>query len=238
MAASNADGDFRRIRLVLGRSAHFNPLPGETLDRLARLGRIERYKGGDLIHAAWQPMNRLWVMLTGGLRVALATSDGGAVTIAVIGEGSYYPASSLVTGEVVESEAHAIGRAQAAVFDMSRVEREFAGDERVQQHKMQLIFRRFRAAIELYRDAITAPLPQRMARRLLTQALAAGHGAEVELPVSQADLAAMLGASRSKVNAELRQLEQRGAVRLGYRKVVVADMRRLCEAAGAGVIPL
>ena len=51
-AASGAPLDVRRIRVVLGRSPHSSALPGEFLDRLARLGRIERYKGGDLIHAA------------------------------------------------------------------------------------------------------------------------------------------------------------------------------------------
>ncbi|TAK49338.1 MAG: Crp/Fnr family transcriptional regulator [Betaproteobacteria bacterium] len=238
MAANNAPAEFRRIRLVLGRSPHFNKAPAKHLDRLARLGRIEHYKDGELIHAAWQPMDKAWLVLTGGLRVALLGEDGSATPIAVIGEGSYYSAGSLVKGEVVESEAHAIGRTQAAVFDMSRVDREFAGDKWVEQEKLRLVFRRLMAATEYYRDAVGMPLPQRMARRLLGQALAAGRGAGVELPVSQADLAEMLGASRTKVNAELRRLEESGAVRLGYRKIVVRDMTRLCAAAGTGVMPL
>lgn len=229
--------DFRRIRLVLGRSPHFNTLPGGILDRLARLGRIERYKGGELIHAGWQPADKAWLVLTGGLRVAQLGKNGSAVTIAVIGEGSYYSAGSLLKGEVVESEAHAIGRTAAAAVDMGRVERDFAGDKLVERHIRQLVYRRLRATIDLYRDAVAVPLPQRLARRLLGQALAAGH-AEVELPISQADLAEMLGASRSKVNAELRRIERTGAVRLGYRKISVTDMTRLTAAAGTVVMPL
>ncbi len=45
-------------------------------------------------------------------------------------------------------------------------------------------------------------------------------------------------ASRSKVNAELRRLEQSGAARLGYRKIVVCDLELLRASAGADVMAL
>jgi hypothetical protein len=48
----------------------------------------------------------------------------------------------------------------------------------------------------------------------------------------------MLGASRSRVNAELRRLESSGAIRLGYRKIVVKDTARLLKAAGSGAMLL
>jgi CRP/FNR family cyclic AMP-dependent transcriptional regulator len=231
--------DMRRIRVVLGRSPHSNTLPGDFLDRLARLGRIERYKDGELIHAAWQPVNKLWLVLSGGLRVALLGEDGSAFTVAVLGEGSYYSTGSIVKeGEVVKSEAHAVGSTHVAVFKLAQLELEFGGDKVVEHHRMELLYRRFLSSGDFYRDVLTVPLPQRTARRLLSQALAAGRGPEIELCVSQADLAAMLHASRSKVNAELHRLEASGAVRLGYRKIVVCDVDLLRAAAGADVVPL
>jgi CRP/FNR family transcriptional regulator, cyclic AMP receptor protein len=238
-AASGALLDVRRIRLLLGRSPHANSLPGKFLDRLARLGRIERYKGGELIHAAWQPLDKLWVVLFGGLRVTQLGEDGNALVIAVLGEGSYYGAGSLVqAGEVVRSEAHAVGATQVAAFDLRRLDQEFAGDRQMTQHRLQLLHRRLLATIDLAGDVLSVPLPQRMARRLLGQALAAGRGPEIELRVSQADLAVMLGTGRSKVNAALRRLEASGAVRLGYRKITVRDLESLRAAAGVSVMPL
>jgi len=241
MAAEERQPGFQRIRLVLGRSSHFRSLPGEILDRLARLGSVARFKGGTLIHPAWQPSNKVWLVLKGGMRVALANDGGGVTTVAVLGEGSYYSAGSLVKGKSVPSDAVAIGRTELAAFETSRVHQEFAGDDAMEQFVRQLIVRRLEATIDLLRDAVAVPLSQRLARRLLAQALSAGHGRdgiEVELRLAQADLAEMLGASRSKVNAELRRLERSGALRLGYRNVVVRDMAGLCAAAGAAVIPV
>lgn len=231
--------EVRRIRLALGRSAHFSFLPGATLDRLARLGHVARLRGGEVIHQAWQPAERLWVVLTGGLRVALPCEDGSTVTAAAIGEGSYFSVGSFVKDESVQSEAHTIGRTELAVFDMRHVREEFANDP--VEPLLQFLYRRFDAVLTAYRDLMTVPLPQLLARRLLSQALSAGHvadGVEIELRVSQTDLAEILGASRSKVNSELRRLEESGAVRLGYRRVVVRDFSRLCKAAGSGVVPI
>jgi CRP-like cAMP-binding protein len=46
------------------------------------------------------------------------------------------------------------------------------------------------------------------------------------LPVSQHDIAAALGASRQRVNAELRALERAGQIRLGYNRVLLVEAER------------
>jgi len=240
MKASLPSTDLQRIRLSLGSSVHFKDLPAGTLDRLAQLGTSALLEDGDVVHGGWQPVDKLWLVLSGALRLVLLSEDGSAFTAAVIGAGSFYGAASFVKDEISPAEAYAIGRTEAAVFDMDRLQREFANDKAVKAHVKRLIYRRLNAIVSAYRDALTVPLPRRLARRLLSQALASGHDSEtavIELRVSQDDLAAMLGASRSKVNAELRKLESAGAVQRGYRSVVVRDLDRLREAAGPGVVP-
>jgi CRP-like cAMP-binding protein len=231
--------EIRRIRAVLDRSPHSRTMPADFLDRLAGLGRIERHTGGELVHAAWQPVRKLWLVLSGALRVSDVSAEGHALTAAVLGEGSYYAVGSLVMDGVrVRSEAHAVGRTDVAVFQVAQLEREFDHDKHVQQHRRHLLYLRFQALADLYRDTLAVALPQRLARRLLAQALTAGRGAEIELRVTQADLAAMLGASRSRVNAELHRLQDSGVVRLGYRHVMVQDVELLRAAAGPDVMPL
>jgi CRP-like cAMP-binding protein len=231
--------DACRIRMVLARSPHSKPMPGEVLDRLAELGRIERHHEGDLIHAAWRPVRRLWLVLGGGLRVTELDPHGQVLTLATLGEGSYFASASLVEDGTPEKwEAHAVGTTDLAVFELALLEREFGGDKDVEQHRRVLLYLRFWALTDLYRDALSVALPQRLARRLLGQALAAGQGRDVELRLSQADLASMLGASRSRVNGELRRLQADGVVRLGYRRIVVRDLALLRAAAGADVVPL
>lgn len=239
VAVTAISADARRVRALLGRSPHSRTMPGEFLDRLAALGRVERHPDGELMHSAWQPVRKLWLVLSGALRVTEVGTKGEALTTAVLGEGSYFAAGSLVKDGVrVKSDARAIGDTELAVFDLGRLEREFGRDPEVNQLRRTLLYLRFCALADLYRDALALPLPERLARRLLGQALAAGRDPEIVLHLTQADLAAMLGASRSRVNAELRRLEAAGAVRRGYRQIVVRNLELLKAAAGPDVVPL
>ena len=230
-----------RVRGVLGVSAHFHTIPAEVLDQLAALAKVERFRHGELVHPAWQRLARFWVVINGGLRCTVHATNGSATTIAVFGRGSYFGAGALAddTGEPVE--VLAIGPTELAAWDVADLQPLIEGNDEAQRFLRTLVYRRILAAATLYRDAVAAPLPERIARRLLSQALAAGSsepGAETTLHLSQQDLATMVGASRTIVSKELQRLEENGVVRLGYRTVVVRDLPGLLKLAGTDVFPL
>lgn len=54
-----------------------------------------------------------------------------------------------------------------------------------------------------------------------------GGGSSWRLSLSQRDVASAVGASRARVNAELRALERAGAIELGYRQFTVHDLEPL-----------
>ena len=57
----------------------------------------------------------------------------------------------------------------------------------------------------------------------------------LDWPFTQSDLAAMLGASRSKVNAELKRLESARMIEVGYRTIALVSLQKLHELAGQDV---
>jgi CRP/FNR family transcriptional regulator, cyclic AMP receptor protein len=239
--AKDLSPEVRRVRLVLGRSPHFRALGIDTLDRLARLARIVRYRDGQLVVPAWKLPAELGVVLSGGLRTTFVSEDGADFVAGMLGEGSFYGANALLGEVQTPAEGHAAGDTEVALFDVRRLRALAAGDRKLGAHFSQLVYTRYMAVLSLLRDAVTAPLARRVARRLLGHALSSGRSvpdAAIELRMSQTDLAAMLGASRTKVNAELRLLEKAGALSLGYRQIVVRDMERLRKLAGPGVMPL
>lgn len=61
---------------------------------------------------------------------------------------------------------------------------------------------------------------------------ASAESTTVVLAVSQEDLAFMLGVSRQSINRQLKQWEEEGMLRVGYRVVELLDRERLaCYAA-------
>ncbi|MEA1674193.1 Crp/Fnr family transcriptional regulator [Nitrospirillum sp. BR 11163] len=91
-----------------------------------------------------------------------------------------------------------------------------------------ILSRHLRQATHYLGEVLALPTPQRTARllALLCRLEEAGSGPML-LPLSQEDLAGMLGLSRQTANRALGRLERAGLVRRGYGGIEVRDAGRL-----------
>jgi CRP/FNR family cyclic AMP-dependent transcriptional regulator len=234
-----AEPEYPRIRIAFGQSAYFRELPEITLDALAAASTLMRCAPGP-VHGPNEAASTFWLVLEGSLIVSWPNSRGESVPVGAVGAGSFYCAAALVEGGVTVTEARAERNTVAATMASERFRAMARADPALAELIPRLLLRRFEAALSFSADAVSARLPHRLARRLLAQGLAAGegsHGDEVELRISQTDLARMLGASRSKVNEELRRLEDAGFIRIGYGRIYMLQCKRLAEVAG-GWVPM
>jgi len=229
--------EYARIRLGFGKSAYFRDLPAATLDALAAAATLARGPAGAL-HGPNEAAETLWLVLEGSLIVSWPNAAGESVPVAAIGEGSFYCAASLVDGGVTVTEARAERNTVGAAIPSATFRAIARADPALAALVPKLLLQRFEAALSFAAAAVAAKLPQRLARRLLAHGLAVGQnfsGQQVELRVSQTDLARMLGSSRSKVNEELRRLEDAGFIRIGYGRIYLLQCKGLADVAGAWV---
>ena len=89
-----------------------------------------------------------------------------------------------------------------------------------------LVAAKLRLTFEILEDSAHLPLSLRLGRRLLV--LAGGHGEWRDqhkrvVDVTQEQLASMLSASRQSVNQALKDLEQRGIVKVSYGHIELLD---------------
>ena len=231
--------EFARIRLAFGKSAYFRELPPATLDALAAASTLVRCPDGAL-HGPNEAAETFLLVLEGSIIVSWPTSGVESVPVAAIGVGSFYCAASLVEGGVTVTEARAERNTVTAAIPSETIRAIARADPAVAALVPKLLLQRFEAALSFTADVVSAKLPHRLARRLLGHGLAAGQdlsSPEIELRISQTDLARMLGASRSKVNEELRRLQDAGLVRIGYGRITLLQRRGLSEIAG-GWVPM
>jgi CRP/FNR family cyclic AMP-dependent transcriptional regulator len=230
--------EYARVRLALGASAYFRDLPVATLDTLAAAAALERRPRAGLVHAAGESSDKFWLVIEGALLVSWINARGVAVPVASIGEGSYYSVTVFVSGSHAYTECRAERDTVLAVWSGGDLRALQDSDAAWRARVPRLLLQRFQATLAFYADAVSAPLEERLARRLLAQAMVTDRcesGREIELRTSQSHLARMLGASRSRLNAELRRLEKAQVVRLGYRRIWLRDCESLCRIAGDGV---
>jgi CRP-like cAMP-binding protein len=96
---------------------------------------------------------------------------------------------------------------------------------------LRLNCRRLRLMFNLIEDLNTLPLGARLARQILmlVKSYGVAQGAEIRiaLQLAQEDLAQLLGASRQRVNQELKGFERLGAVRVEPTRLVVLSRDKL-----------
>lgn len=229
--------DFRRIRSALATSTHFQELDGADLDRLAQLGRLQRLRHAERASRVGELDDQLWIVLSGAVRVSSRAPGSKEYVYAVLGPGSYFGLATAVRRAAFTADAHAFGATDLAVFQSGALLAMLDEHPRLWRHVSTLLARRLRLALLVLRDNSVAPLPERIARRLLGHALSVDLSGLMQVPVrmTQADLALMLGASRSRTNAALKTLETRGLVRAGYRGIIITDLPGLRRLAGPGI---
>jgi CRP-like cAMP-binding protein len=227
-----------RIRVVLGRSIHFRELAAEDLDALAALGRMRNLRDGELAGSQARP-DQFWIVVTGCLRVSTVAPNGKEFVFAMLGPGSFFGLGNVLRGVGTPLDAHSAGATSLAVLDGTRLLALLDARPHLWRHMTTLLHRRLTLAMTTLRDFSVAPLPQRIARRLLGQAISCGNDISgegpVELRVTQSDLGRMLGTSRSRINTALKRLENDGLLRVRYRAIHLVDFSRLRQVAGPDV---
>jgi len=225
-----------RIRSALAGSWHFRALEGADLDRLAEIGRLQRLRHAERAVQAGA-RDRLWIILSGAVRVSNQTPGSKEYVYAVLGPGSYFGLATAVHDAPFAADARAFGATDLAAFRSDALAALVEERPRLWRHVSELLSRRLRLALLIMRDNSVAPLPERIARRLLGHALSSDVRGlrQVQVRMTQADLALMLGSSRSRTNAALKTLERRGLVSAGYRGITILDLPGLKRLAGPGV---
>ena len=228
--------EFGRIRSALASSAHFQALAGADLDRLAELGRLQRLRHAERAGRAGTQDEQFWIVLSGAVRVSTVAPGAKEYVYAVLGPGSYFGLGTAVRQAIFTADARAFGTTDLAALSGTSLCGLLDERPRLWRHVSGLLARRLRLALLILRDNSVAPLPERMARRLLGHALSSDLRGlrEVPLRMTQADLALMLGAGRSRTNAALKTLERRGLIRVGYRGITIIDLPALRALAGPG----
>jgi CRP/FNR family cyclic AMP-dependent transcriptional regulator len=229
--------EFGRIRSALAASSHFQSLASGDLDRLAHLGRLQRLRHAERAAPAGHQDDQLWIILSGAVRVSSRAPGAKEYVYAVLGPGSYFGLGTAVRRAAFTADARAFGATDLAAFPSEPLVAMLDENPRLWRHVSGLLARRLRLALLALRDNSIAPLPERVARRLLGHALSNDLGGQtrVDVRMTQADLAQMLGASRSKTNAALKALEASGMIKAGYRGITILDIDALRAVAGPGI---
>ena len=204
--------------------------PALRADILAR-AVVRRLKDGALLSARGGPAEEWVGVAKGAVRVSSVSLSGKQVSLTYVDPGTWFGDIALFDGLPRTHDAHAHGDTTLLAVRKPDFKELLAKHSELYEALLRLNCRRLRLMFNLFEDLNTLPLAARLAKQILLLARSYGieQGEEIRigLQLAQEDLAQLLGASRQRVNQELKGFEREGAVRVEPTRLVVLSREKL-----------
>lgn len=168
---------------------------------------------------------------SGAVRISTVSLSGKQITLTYAEPGTWFGDIALFDGLPRTHDANAHGQTTLLVVRKSDFKALLTQHVELYDALLRLNCRRLRLMFDLVEDLNTRPLAARLAKQILLLAKSYGitEGGEIRvgLQLAQEDLAQLLGASRQRVNQELKGFEREGAVRVEPTRLVVLSRDKL-----------
>lgn len=208
------------------------PLRQDILSRAV----VRRVADGALLASRGGAAEEWCGVAKGAVRVSTVSLSGKQISLTYIEPGQWFGDIALFDGMPRTHDSNAHGETTLLVVrkpDFKELLSRHAAE--LYDALLRLNCRRLRLMFDLFEDLQTKPLAARLAKQILVLARSYGsvQGEEIRigLALAQEDLAQLLGASRQRVNQELKSLERDGAVRIEPTRLVVLDRDKLLASA-------
>jgi CRP/FNR family cyclic AMP-dependent transcriptional regulator len=201
---------------VLDRTDLFGSLPPDLLEDLAGRTELRKYERGEHVCRKGDVARELWIVFSGRIAISARASDGRESVMAVLGPGALFGEMPLFDGEVRSADARALTAAHLIEVPYDDVRAVLQARPEVLWPVTKIMARRLRTTNEALADSMFLDVTGRTAKRLLE---IAGDEDEFRMPLTQEELAGMVGASRERVNKAIATFVKLGWLEIQGRTV-------------------
>ena len=212
------------VSTLLSNAELFADLDLGTIQGLSGHTREHTLRRGDVIFGEGDEPGELFLVASGRIAIANKSIDGRESMLALMERGDLFGEMGLFDGLGRSAEARA--RESSIVVSIP-----FAPIRALYEERPELLWRvvrmlagRLRNMDEALADAVFLDVTGRTAKRLLELA---GDKEEFVLPITQEELAGMVGASRERVNKAIAAFIKLGWIQQIDRRYVITNRRQL-----------
>ena len=210
-------------RRLLDTTDLFAALPADALADLRAQSEVRTYGRNQVLFEQGDSSSELFVVDEGRIAIAQRSGDGRESVVAVLDAGGLFGELGLFDDAPRSADARALLDSRVVVLGYEPVRALLRERPELLWVIVRMLAGRLRATDEALADAVFLDVPARTAKRLLD--LAAGRD-RFALPVTQEELAGMVGASRERVNKAISLF-----TRLGWLVVEGRNQYRILDRA-------
>ena len=186
----------------------FASLDDRSLAAITEAGKDLDLRRGDVLFREGDTPDELFVVVSGRIAIANKSIDGRESMVALMEEGDLFGEMGLFDGRGRSAEARALEPSVVTAIPYGPVRGLYEDDPMLLWRVVAMLAGRLRTMDAALADSVFLDVTGRTAKRLLELA---GEEEEFSLPITQEELAGMVGASRERVNKAISSF-----IRLGW----------------------
>jgi CRP/FNR family transcriptional regulator, cyclic AMP receptor protein len=211
---------------LLTETDFFRDLTEDDLRFLLPTCTIRTLRRGDLLFEEGDDCSELFVVSSGLIAISKKSLDGRESVVALMERGELFGEMGMLDGLGRSAEARALEPSEVIAIPYAPVRELFEQQPALLWGTTAMLVGRLRAMDEALADSVFLDVTGRTAKRLLEMA---GGADEFYLPVTQEELAGMVGASRERVNKAISSFIRLGWLEQADRRYKIVNRERLAQ---------
>ncbi|HET7702588.1 MAG TPA: Crp/Fnr family transcriptional regulator [Candidatus Limnocylindrales bacterium] len=215
----------------------FAGLADDGLVSLVQGMRVRRFRRGETVFHVGDPGDALFIVMSGSIKITLPADTGDEAILATLRPGDFFGELALLDGAPRSATAVAIEATETYILPRDRFRELIATEPVMREALLATLAAEVRRLTNHVEELHFLDITGRLASRLARMAGEAGatplpEGAiRLAGPLTQGDLAAMIGCTRQSVNKLLGMFSDDGLIRLEKDRIVVLDLDGLARSA-------
>ena len=202
----------------------------EAVHRFNAIGRRTKRRRGEWVFVHGDPADSIYFLQKGRMKITALSEDGHEVVHEIIGPGDIFGAISSILGIPRTTSAQTLETSVLCEIRQKDFESLLTTYPELSLQLLKSVGLRLKKAEAQLFNVICNDVSTRV-REALIDLIASEPGTELDQPVTikitQQDLANLIGASRQKTWAALKELEDSSVLRLMYRSILVTAPHKL-----------
>jgi CRP/FNR family transcriptional regulator, cyclic AMP receptor protein len=209
---------------LLAATEFFAGVHRDQLTELEKRGVVRVLVRGDVLFDEGAIPDELFVVLSGRIALANKSPDGRESLVALMEAGDVFGEMPLFDGLGRSTAARALEPCDVIAIPYAPVQEVYEGRPTLLWSVVAMLSGRIRAMDAALADSVFLDVTGRTAKRLLE---VAGEDDEFVLPVTQEELAGMVGASRERVNKAIAAFVRLGWIEQSDRRYRITNRPQL-----------
>ena len=212
------------LREALRETILFADLDDDQLGHIAAAGTPQSLQRGVVLFQEGDEPGEFYLVLSGRVAIAQESDGGRESLLAVLGPGELFGEMGFLDGYNRSAQARALEESEVLVVPYAELRLLYENHPTALWSAVRLLARRLRATDRALSDTVFLDVMGRTAKRLLEMA---GDGDEFEMPLTQEELASMVGASRERVNKAIHAFVRLGWITHDHRHYRITNRKNL-----------